>query len=581
MDCEQELHLGIEAQKAGRMGDAVRHYGAVLAADPENVDALNLMSVVALTAQDPRTSADLASRATAAQPDWFVSWINLGNALQSLGKPDEAADAFRKAITLNPQSAEGFVNLASALNAAGHAEDAADMAVKAILIAPEMADAHINFGNALLALGSPGEAVEAFYKATRLAPGNELAWFNMGNAYAALDCHDAAADSFRRSIALADSATKQFNLGNALVAKATLYEAVAAFERALAQKPDYLDAWINLGAALRDAGRLDEAEAAVRKALEMAPDEPELHWNLALVLLTRGQYSEGWREYQWRWRTPHFSPFVRRFPSQEWQGEPLAGRTLLVHYEQGFGDAIQMCRLVPPLEDLGARVVVECRPGLGRLLTTLGAGIAVVEAGEAPLPATDLHVALMSLPLRLGLTVETIPARVPYLAVPEGAADFSDLASAPGIKVGVVWSGSKSRADNRARSFKPQDLWPIEGASLFSLQKGDAAAEASDMVDFGRMTDLGPRLGDFADTAAAIAALDLVISVDTAVAHLAGALGKPVWIVLPHPTSAFLWMTGRDDTPWYPSARLFRQAKAGDWAEVMTAIRKAFAERYA
>ncbi|TAN60829.1 MAG: glycosyltransferase family 41 protein [Magnetospirillum sp.] len=535
------------------------------------------MSVLALAAGDGQTAASLAATAMEQQPEWFLSYINLGNALQSLRRFPEAIDCFQKAVTLNPRSAEAYVNLSGALNLDGKHGEAADMAVQAILISPEMADAHVNFGNALLALDSPGEAVEAYVKATRLEPDNGLAWFNMANAYAEMDVHEAAVENYHRAIALSDSAVRQFNLANSLSALLRFDEAEAAYGRALAHDPGYGDAFINLAAAQRDAGRLDRAEATLRRALERAPDEPDLHWNLALVLLTRGEYAEGWREYEWRWRTPHFARFVREFSSTPWRGEPLDGLSLLVHAEQGFGDALEMCRYVPLLADRGAAVIMECRKGLGRLLRTLDPRITVIESGEAPLPACDRHVALMSLPHQFGTTLDTVPATIPYLRVPEGAADFSDVAALAGVKVGVVWSGSATRRDNRSRSVAPHDLAGLAGCRLFSLQKGDAAALASDLFDHGRMVDLGPRLSDFADTAAAIAVLDLVITADTAVAHLAGALGKPVWIVLANPTSAFLWMAGRSDSPWYPSARLFRQARPGDWSGVVTELGQALA----
>lgn len=575
MSIEIELQNGIEFQRAGRLGDAVRCYKAVLAQDPANVDALNLMSVAAATARDYQTAAALAGNAIAAQPDWFLSHLNLGNALQGQRRHAEAIDAFQKAVTLNPKSAEAYLNLSDALYQAGRPGEAADMAVQAILAAPDMAEAHINFGNALLALGSPDEAVEAYVKATRLDPGNALAWLNMGNAHASTGAVDAAIDCYHRSIALGDGIVKRFNLGNALYGANRLDEAATAYAKGLELNPAHLDCLINLGALRRDQGRLDEAEATVRGALRLHPDEPELHWNLALTLLTAGKFAEGWAEYEWRWRTAHFAPFIRSFPCPEWQGEPLGGRSILIHAEQGFGDALEMCRYVPLLADQGANVFLECRPGLGRLFTTLDPRISVKEVGPEPLPSCDFHLPLMSLPYRFQTTLDTIPGRSPYLRVPRGAADFADVAAVAGLKVGVAWSGSGSRRDNQPRSFRPHDLMELADWTVFSLQKGKAAATASDLFDHGLMTDLGPRLSDFADTAAAIAALDLVITADTAVAHLAGALGKPVWILLPYPSAAYLWMTGRSDSPWYPSARLFRQATPGDWSDVFAQMAQA------
>ncbi len=572
MDIESELQQGILCQRAGRLGDAARHYKAVLTQEPKNVDALNLMSVLAITAGDFQMATALARNAVVEQPEWFLSHINLGNAMQGLGRLDDAIDSFQKAVTLNPSSAESFLNLSDALNQAGRHGEAADMAVKCILISPEMSNAHVNFGNALLGLDSPGEAVEAYSKAARLDPGNDLAWLNMGLAYAAMGTFDAAIENLNRSITLDDSAYKRFNLGNAYYAIHRFEDAVAAFEKCIELQPNHMDSRVNLGALLRDMGRLDDAEATMRAALDFAPIEPELHWNLALILLTKGDYVEGWQEYEWRWQTPHFAKFNRDFPMLEWQGEPLEGKTILVHAEQGFGDALEMCRFVPMLADRGATVSLECRPGLGRLFQTLDPRITVFEAGSQALPVTDFHVPLMSLPHWFATTLDSIPSKTPYLGIPEGVAAFPEISTDKGLKIGVVWSGSDTRRDNQPRSFKPHDLLELPDCRLFSLQKGEAAATASDLFDHGLMVDLGPRLGDFADTAAAINAMDLVISADTAVAHLAGALGKPVWILLPNPTSGFLWMTDRSDSPWYPTARLFRQKTPGDWSDVIAEI---------
>ncbi|OAN46636.1 hypothetical protein A6A04_05860 [Paramagnetospirillum marisnigri] len=577
IDIESELRQGIERQQAGDMAQAVGHYKAVLSAEPNNVDALNLMSVVASSLGDFNTAASLAYTAIAEQGDWFLSHLNFGNALMGLGRPAEAVDAYQKAVTLNPQSPEAYVNLSDALVQSNRPAEAADMAVQAIIIKPEMADAHVNFGNALLALDSPGEAVEAYIRASMIDPENALAWMNLGNAYIKLGVIDPAVDAYRRAIALSDGPIKRLNLGSALYGAGRLAEAAQAYRDCLALDPKFLDAHINLGAVLRDMGALDEAEATVRAALALAPDEPELHWNLALVLLTKGDYSQGWQEYEWRWQTPHFARFVREFHQPEWQGEPLEGRSILIHAEQGYGDALEMARYIPLLFDKGAAVTLECRQGLGRLFSTLHPDLTVIEVGDGPLPRCDFHLPMMSLPLAFGTTLETIPAKVPYLSVPKGAASFADLADRPGPRIGAVWSGSAGRRDNQPRSFRPHDLMDLVDAPIYSLQKGDVAATASDLFDHGLMVDLGPRLEDFADTAAAIAAMDLIITADTAVAHLAGALGKPVWILLPYPSSAFLWMSQRTDTPWYPTARLFRQTSPGDWSGVIAEVHQALA----
>ena len=577
MNVQVVLQEGLDHHRAGRMADAARCYKRVLEADPGNADALNLMSALALVAGDPRAAAALALGAISAQPGWAAPHVSLGNALQAAGRADQAVDAFQKAIALAPETAEAYVNLASALNDLGRFGDAVKMAVEAIVIDSSLAEAHNIFGNALVGLGSPEEAVEAYQKAVYLRPEWDAPWFNIGVALAAQGKHDEAAAVYGRSIRLADGAAKHYNLGNSLAALGRLAEAEAEYRAALAVDPGYTDASNNLSVMLKDQERLEEAAALLEQALAHTPDSADLHWNLALARLMAGDWRRGWQEYEWRWRMPTFRAFTRDFGCPVWDGGDPAGKTVLVSAEQGFGDAIEFCRFVPALAARGAVVTLECRQGLKRLFGTLDGVARVVSPGE-PYGGFDLTVPLMSLPHRLGLDLADLPARLPYLAVPAAAGDFSDVAALPGRKVGLVWAGGDSRRDNARRSCRATDLLALQevpGCRFFSLQVGPAATQATDLPG---VIDLSPRLGDFADTAAALAALDLVIAVDTAVVHLAGALGKPVWVLLSRPSNGFLWMCGRGDSPWYPRvARLWRQPAADDWQGLVRRVRDALA----
>jgi len=572
MDVQAMLDQGREHHRAERYGDAGRCYKAVLEADPDNVDALNLMSALAQMVGDNQTAANLAMRAIQLQPDWHAPYVALGNACQAGGRLDLAVDAFQKAVTLCPESPEAYLNLANVLNELGRHGEAAKMAVEAVVIDGSMAEAHNAFGNALAGMNSPEEAVEAYQKAVYLRPTWDVPWFNIGGALAAQGKHDEALASYRHSIGLLDSPVKRYNLANSLAAEGRFPEAVAEYTCALEQAPDYVDAYNNLGATLKDMERLDEAEANLREGLKRASDSPDLHWNLSLVQLMKGDWGNGWREYEWRWKMPTFIPFQRDFGVPAWQGEDLDGKTILVTAEQGFGDAIEFCRLAPQLTQRGARVVLECRKGLKRLFATLP-GIERVVAPDDDYGAVDFVVPLMSLPYRLGLTLETLPSAIPYLSVPAGAGDFADVAAADGFKVGLVWAGGASRRDNSQRSCQAADLRPLldlPGCRFYSLQVGPEAGQIDDLPG---VVDLAPRLGDFADTAAALTALDMLVSVDTGVVHLAGALGKPVRVLLSRPSNGFLWMLGRADSPWYPGDfRLLRQDKANDWAGLVQAI---------
>ncbi len=572
MDVDAEVRAGMAHHAAGRSGDAARCYRRVLECQPDHPDALHLMSVLVLAAGDAAFAADLARQAVVAQPDWFAPYVSLGNACQAGGQLEDAVGCFQRAIALNPQCAEAYSNLSNALCSLGRHDDAANAAVNAIVIDGALPEGHNNFGNALLALDSPFEAAESYHKAIALRPDYAEAWYNLANARVAAGEAGEAVGIYRRAIQLDPSAMKYYNLGNALASLGRGDEAVQAFRDALALAPDYLSAAVNLSSALKDLERLDEAEQVLRSFLERMPDEPDLHWNLALILLQAGRFAEGWVDYEWRWKMPTFAPFVRDFGRPLWQGEDLAGRSLLVHAEQGFGDAIQFSRFIPRLADRGARVVFECRQGLARLFSVLDPRVEIVPLGQ-PLPGTDLHLPMMSLPHRLGLTLAEVAPDRPYLSVPAVAADFSDVAAAAGLKVGIVWAGGESRRDNRVRSCRAADFQPllaVPGCRFYALQVGPQAGQVADLGD--GVTDLSPRLGDFADTAAAIAALDLLISVDTGVVHLAGALGKPAWVLLSRPSNGFLWMLERGDSPWYPAAKLFRQTVGGDWGGLLRRV---------
>jgi tetratricopeptide (TPR) repeat protein len=573
MDLEAVLQEGISHHSAGRLGDAARCYALVLNRDPGNPDACHLMSILALAAEEHATARELAETAIKGQPDWFAPYVSLGNVCQSEGNHLQAIDAFQKAITLNAQCAEAYSNLSNALMQVGRAEDAANAAVNAIVIDGALAEAHNNFGNALLGLESASEACEAYVKAIALRPDFSEAWYNLGNAKVATGEYVEAVSVYRKAIELQPSAAKHYNLANTLARVGRFDEALASFHDVLALDPRFLAAGINLSSLLKQLERLDEAEAVLRRFLEHYPDETELHWNLSLALLQAGKFREGWAEYEWRWKTPSFRLFARDFGRPEWTGGDLSGKSILVHAEQGFGDAIEFCRFVPRLADLGAEVVFECRKGLVRVFKTIDPRIKVVGLGN-PLPDTDLHVPMMSLAHRLGVELDGVTPGGPYLSVPEGVGDFSDVASASGRKIGLVWAGGGSRRDNADRSCEAADFLPlldVAGCRFFSLQVGPFADQVQLFGD--KVVDLSSRLTDFAETAAAIAQMDLVISVDTAVVHMAGALGKPVWVLLSKPSNGFLWMLGRDDSPWYPNACLFRQIKTGDWRELISRVR--------
>ena len=371
------------------------------------------------------------------------------------------------------------------------------------------------------------------------------------------------------------------NLGLALAAADRTGEAIAQFHQALARKPDLATAWNNLGLSLQAANELPHAIAAFREAQRAAPDFAQAHWNLALALLVSGQYAEGWREYEWRHRAQTFGAAATS-SAPRWQGEALTGRTLLLSAEQGLGDALQFVRFAAPLAARGARVIVRAPDALYEILAS-APGVAQMLRGADPLPAHDFQLPLLSIPGMLNVDERTIPASVPYLAPARSHVDAlaPAIAAVPGkLRVGLSWAGNARHANDRRRSCPLAALAPLlelPDIAWFSLQKVDGEDQIAHIPAAQRIRLLDAR-NDFAQKAALVEGLDLVISVDTSNAHLAGALGKPVWILLPFAPD-WRWGLGRSDSPWYPTGRLFRQPRAGDWTSVVADVHAALAAR--
>jgi len=379
---------------------------------------------------------------------------------------------------------------------------------------------------------------------------------------------DQAAETIARAIAARPHIGQYHcSLGTVRADQGRLEEALACFARSIALLPDLPEAHFNLGSALSQLARPLEAITAYRRAIALRPDFADAHHNLAMALLTLGEWEEGWAEYEWRWKTNHMRPDVRAFTQPRWRGESREGRTLLINVEQGFGDTLQFCRLASHAATMGFRVILEVQGPLVRLLQGLR-GVDQVLARGATLPPFDLHCPMLSLPLALGMTPATIPGTPHLQADPAKVEEINQcLGSRSRPRIGLAWAGSGGLAADRRRSIAPERLERLvnlPGFEFVSLQKGGPVAPLP-------LTDLMDEMRDFADTAALIANLDLVISVDTAVAHLAAALGKPVWL-LNRFDACWRWMTDRTDSPWYPMMRLYRQPSRGDWHAVLAAV---------
>jgi tetratricopeptide (TPR) repeat protein len=483
----------------------------------------------------------------------------------------------RRILRTEPGHAGALHLLGLSAKAAGNLAAAISLVQQAIEADSSVASYHANLCELYRQAGRLDEALASGLRALALEPASPQASNALGIVHYDRGEHGAACDRYRLAIAVSPRfAEAHSNLGNAFQRLRRDDEAIAAYRSALAINPRFAACWSNLGLTFSQLGRHDEALDAYRSAVEADPLYGDGHVGVALQSLLRGDFAKGWLEYQWRFRSTQQSPL--RMPWPEWQGDPLAGRHILLVAEQGIGDTIQFCRYAHLLRPT-ASVSLMVPPTLVRLLSASLPWTTVVAAGQ-PTPSCDVYCPMLSLPMRLGTTEETIPAAIPYLRVPAGldAPWQARLAQIPAPRIGLVWAGNPRHLNDLNRSLPPPVLSPlfdVAALSWVSLQIGPRAAEAKLMT--GRIVDVTPMLGDFLDTAALLSSLDLVISVDTAVAHLAGALGLPIWLLLPVGND-WRWQLDREDSPWYPTMRLYRQPVYGDWAPVMSRVAEALLE---
>jgi tetratricopeptide (TPR) repeat protein len=605
---------GIIALQTGRIDLAIELFGETIALKPDHAEAYgNRGAALAHQRRFPAALADY-NRAIALTPDNATVHINRGAAQSALGHDEEALASYATAIALRPDSADAYNNHAATLAVLGRPEAALASCDAAIALRPDHPSAHYNRANALRDLNRFDDALSSYDAAIARQPNHSAVYNNRGGVLASLGRPEEALTNYATAIALRPtSAEAHNNQGAALVDLGRLEESVSSYDKAIALKPDYAAAYKNRGAALAGLGRLDEALVSCDQAIALRPDYAEAYADRAAALtalgriedalvdcdtavvlkpdtaearfnrgachLALGDFERGWEGFEWRWKS-RFGPSQPGLPGLPWLGEtPIDHKTILVYAEQGLGDSLQFCRYVPLLAER-ARVILDVPRSLRRLLSGLGG--ATVLTDEPP-PPFDAWIPMMSLPLAFRTTLATIPASIPYLRADpaEAAAWKHRLAGLPGRKIGLVWAGSpfsqqpRAQAMDRRRSITLRHYAPlaaIPGVSLISLQKGDASAQPRPAGML--LHDWTDELTDYADTAALIEALDLVISVDTSVVHLAGALGKPIW-VLNRYDQCWRWLRGRTDSPWYPSARLFRQRFPGDWSGVISEVTQA------
>ena len=617
------IESGLRYLQSGQFSEAEKCCREILADDPDHADSFHLLGLISARTNNHDQAIEFITQAIRKNPNNADYFSNLGTMLKRQARFDEALKSFDLALSLKPDSADTWSKLGNVLQrqerfeeailAYDHAldidprpgeeknpiqatalykrglcfrhlrrfEEACTSFDRALTIYPDHFEALNDRGRTLLDLWRIDEALMDFRKAIEIEPNSVAPLNNCGISLIRLRRYEEALEILDRALSISPDVAELFiNKGNALKHLGRFDEALASFDHAIALRPDYAEAYSNRGNCLDEMGRYDEALSCYEDALALQPDHADTHWNIAVNRLRAGDLRTGWVEYEWRWKTKSIQVKHRHFRQPLWIGaEPIDGKVLLLHNEQGLGDALQFFRYVPLLAARGTRVVLEIDGSLKELLSGLAGVSHCVTKGET-LPDFDFHCPLTSLPLAFDTTLGKIPSAVPYISVGAHATDWGIRLHSRNLpRVGLVWSGNPNHTNDRNRSMPLECLLPLLDvkAQFVSLQKDIRPSDQAVLGERNDILHLGAELQSFADTAALIEHLDLVISADTSVAHLAGALGRPVWIFLPY-VPDWRWLVDREDSPWYPTARLFRQSQTREWDSVIEAMRRALTE---
>jgi Tfp pilus assembly protein PilF len=574
------LQVARQLQAAHRLPEAEAAYRQLLAVDPENVDALHGLGWLANQVGKPQIAIQYLDQALARRPnDYLLHW-HIAIVSERLGQNDRADASFARACELKPRERDLLNRWGVFLATNGKGERALETFNRVVRVDPTFAQGFRNIGLISDQLDKFPEAEAAFRRSVELEPGSAEAWQALGRTIGRSGRVEDSLEYFEKAIAITPyHFDANFNLAFALRKLKRYEDAAAPLERAMIARPGSDVVLRQMARNYSDLGKDAQALPLLNNALAVAPNDADLHGERAFALLAMGDLLEGFREYEWRWKTSTFPQNRRYSYVPQWTGFDIAGKTILLHPEQGIGDAIQFVRYTPMVAQRGARVLLQAPEEMLPLFAGVGGIAELIPADRLP-PKFDLQCPLMSLPLAFGTTLQTIPDNCPYLH-----AYHADVkrwkprldVDAGQKKIGLVWAGRRAHARDAERSIPIEMFAPlsaVQHATFFSLQKGSAE---KDRVPGLEMIHLGADLKSFMDTAAVIAHLDLVITSDTAVAHLAGALGKPVWNLLDS-VGDFRWMRNRDDSPWYPTMRLFRQSTRGDWAGCIARVVEALRE---
>jgi tetratricopeptide (TPR) repeat protein len=577
-----DVELAVQHHRLGQLDEAERIYRQILEQEPQQSDVFHLLGVIAYQRGNSEQAVQLIRQAIKIQPDAPNYHNSLGNILKEQGHMEDAVQSYQRALALNPTHLESLYNLGNTLSEQNQLEEALAFYQKALAIKPDYLNVLNNMGNVLKQQGRLEEALESYQKALKVDPDYLHVLNNIGVTLMELGQFEEATPYIQKALALKpDYPDALSSKGYALKADGRLEEAIEQYQQALTVTPYSAELMTNLGVMLDEQGKIREAIAVFQDCLDRHPEFGKAHVYKSFSHLLLGEYEIGWEEHQWRLHPSYVRgkyDFLQ-YTEPYWDGSDLQGKTLLVNAEQGCGDTIQFCRYVPMLQEKNpGKVILRVQPSLKRLFEDVQDGYDVLTDQSPTLPF-DVHIPLMSLPALFKTRGNNIPAKPSYIQensalvnqykalFPEGAA----------LKVGIVWAGNTRHLNDRNRSTTLSHVGvfgSVPNVRFYSLQVGDTAKALEDPPEGLEIVNLEPHLHDFADTAAMIAHLDLVISVDTAVAHLAGAMGKPTWTLLAR-TPDWRWLLNREDSPWYPSMRLFRQPTYRNWEALFQQVKAA------
>ena len=566
--------LGVACSQQGRKDEGAKFLERAIAIQPNAADLHSNLAMIYVESGKLDEAIASAHRAIALQLAHVEAMNILANALCQLGRCPEALDWLQRSLSVRPEQPEMLSGMIELCRRMGRHGDADAISQRLLTIRPNNHEALAVRGESLLTQRRYAEAAVVFQSLIDAHPQSWVGYNGLGVALFHQGRISETAPLYQKSIELVKGQNPgpHNNAGFACIGEGQLEQAIEHFQKALEIRADFPDVYVNLASAYAGRLELDRAIAAYNRALFFQPDNPDAHLGKALLLMLQGNLSEGLLEYEWRWLK--FFEHRQSFPQPAWDGYDIAGKTILLHSEQGFGDTIQFARFAKTIAARGANVILRCDKELVSLFSRIEGATRVVQR-ESPAPPFDVHCSLLSVLYALNITVDTIPGNAPYLFADETLKDRwrKLLAGLEGMKIGICWAGDSSHLRNRDRSASLEMfalMRDLPGVHWVSLQKGSPACEP---VPTGfKLIDMTDQLHDFANTAALIANLDLVISVDTAVAHLAGALGKPVWTLVSFAPD-WRWMLDREDSPWYPTMRLFRQRTRRDWSEVIGRVR--------